>query len=188
MGNRGNLHGRGKKILRQWKSKAWVTCLLKFKGVKRPVFAPGLYSELFFLDEATAFAAGHRPCNYGQRERSSLFKKAWFDANGARTAGAPETLKTLDEALHADRVTATGEKAVFKHPAGQLPLGTMFKWHGSALLCSREGFLEWSFGGYREPQDKPSLDDTVSVLTPRSVVEAFRRGFEPCTLGMPSRS
>jgi hypothetical protein len=186
MGNRGNLHGRGKKILRQWKSKAWVTCLLKFKGVKRPVFAPGLYSELFFLDEATTFAAGHRPCNYCQRERSKLFKEAWFEANGARTAGAPDILKTLDEAMHADRVTSSGEKAVFQHPAGQLPLGTMFDWHGSALLCGRGGFLEWSFEGYREPKHVPSPANMVSVLTPKSVVEAFRRGFEPCTLGMPS--
>ena len=184
MGNRGNLHGQGKKILRKWKSKAWVTCLLHFNNIKRPeVFAPGMYSELFFLDEATAFAAGHRPCTRCQGERSRLFKKTWFLANDARTAGAPETLETLDEVLHSERVTSSGEKAVFRHPTGQLPVGTMFEWQGSALLCGSDGFLEWSFDGYREPRSEPKRDDIVSVLTPKSVVEAFRYGFEPCTFG-----
>ena len=184
MGNRGNLHGQGKTILREWKSKAWVTCLPHFEGIKRPeIFAPGQYSELFFLDEATAFAAGHRPCGYCQRKRSDLFRKAWFEANGARTAGAPNTLKTLDEVLHTDRLTASGEKAAFDQPAGQLPFGTMSEWRGSALLCTKDGLLEWSFDGYRKPQDAPLLGDTVSVLTPKSVVEALRHGFEPCTLG-----
>jgi hypothetical protein len=185
MGNRGNLHGRSKKILRPWKSKAWVTCLLHFKSTKRAeIFAPGQYSELFFLDEATAFAAGHRPCTYCQRERSNLFKEVWFEANSARTASAPHTLKTLDEVLHTDRLTTSGEKAVFNQPADQLPVGAMFVWRTRALLCTADGFLEWSFEGYREPQDKPLPSDTVSVLTPKSVVGAFRQGFEPCTVGM----
>lgn len=84
MGNRGILHDDGNRIVRPWAHKAWVTCLLEFNGVKRPKpFSPGNYSELFFMDEATAFAAGHRPCAHCQRARHREFKDSWVRANGA---------------------------------------------------------------------------------------------------------
>ncbi len=75
MGNRGILHNQEKRIVRPWAHKAWIACLLSYGSVRRAVFAPGNYSELFFLDEATALSAGHRPCGQCQRERYRLFKE-----------------------------------------------------------------------------------------------------------------
>ena len=77
MGNRGILHNAEQVIVSRWKSKRWLTCALHFKVIRRQVFSPGNYSELFFLDEATAFAAGHRPCNDCRRDRLKDFREAW---------------------------------------------------------------------------------------------------------------
>ena len=91
MGNRGILHDDEKRIVAPWRLKRWITCALTFRGRKRQVFAPHRYSELFFLDEATSFAAGHRPCAECRRERYNEFRAAWFEANqaaiSASTAG-----------------------------------------------------------------------------------------------------
>jgi hypothetical protein len=95
MGNRGVLHDATRQIVRPWRLKAWILCRLEFKGRRRRVFAPARYSELFFLDEATAFAAGHRPCAECNRERFNQFKRAW--RSGARAA-------EIDAALHAERI------------------------------------------------------------------------------------
>jgi hypothetical protein len=81
LGNRGILHNEKKKIIAPWRHKAWVTCQLEFKGRKRQIFSPGSYSELFFLDEVTAFAAGHRPCAECRRDRYNEFKAAWLAMN-----------------------------------------------------------------------------------------------------------
>jgi len=79
MGNRGVLHDDEKRIVAQWRGKRWITCLLNFRGRKREVFTPGRYSELFFLDEATAYAAGHRPCAECRREDFNRFRAAWVE-------------------------------------------------------------------------------------------------------------
>ena len=81
MGTRGNIHNAERKIVRQFKLKAWITCRLEFKGRKRQMMMPNLYTELFFLDEATAFAAGHRPCCECRREDYNNFKAAWLKGN-----------------------------------------------------------------------------------------------------------
>src|SRR6266487_4207217 len=81
MGNRGNIHNHDKRIVRAYKLKAWITCKLEFKGRKREIMAPNLYTELFFLDEATSFAAGHRPCFECRREDYNKFKTAWLRGN-----------------------------------------------------------------------------------------------------------
>src|SRR4051812_48029475 len=78
MGNRGGaIHNREQEIVRQYKSRSWIACQLEFKGRRREVMSPGRYTELFFLDEATALAAGHRPCAECRRERFNAFKSAW---------------------------------------------------------------------------------------------------------------
>ncbi|MBK1885627.1 hypothetical protein [Marinobacter sp. DY40_1A1] len=81
MGNRGVLNNKDKELTRTFKIKPWITCALEFKGRQRELMSPGGYTELFFLDEVTAFAAGHRPCAEGRRARYNEFRDAWGNAN-----------------------------------------------------------------------------------------------------------
>ena len=167
MGNRGVLHDASKRIVRQWRLKAWILCRLQFKGRRRPVFAPARYSELFFLDEATAFAAGHRPCAECNRERFNVFKRAW---PGGTTAAE------IDRALHAERI-AGGEKAVHEARLAELPDGVMIERDGAALLVRGDALLPWSFTGYGARL--PRRGGTVRVLTPRPMVRAIAQGLAP---------
>jgi hypothetical protein len=169
MGNRGVLHDEARHIVRPWRLKAWILCRLRFKGRKREVFAPGRYSELFFLDEATAFSAGHRPCAECNRERFMAFKRAW--QSGAKAA-------EIDSALHAERI-AGGEKVSYEAPLEELPDGTMIEGDGTALLVRGAALFPWSFSGYGAPLPKPSGAGSVRVLTPPSMVRAITRGLAP---------
>jgi len=179
MGNRGILHDDENRIVRPWAHKAWVTCLLEFKSIKRSKpFSPGNYSELFFIDEATAFAAGHRPCAYCQRERHLKFKQAWVRANVAEKTDAAISMTDIDRLLHAERAAKGGAKVRFDAALSSLPVGVMFEHQDTAYLVSPRGFLPWSFNGYGERIDMDA-DATVAVLTPRSVVQTFAHGFEP---------
>ena len=104
MGNRGILHDDDKKVVRNWVGKSWVACLPSFNGIdRRPLFWPGRYSELFFLDEAAAFAAGHRPCAYCQRNRFNEFKNFWKLANSVSGSDAGFDVTRVDTVLHEDR-------------------------------------------------------------------------------------
>src|SRR2546423_14641693 len=103
MGNRGVLHDAEGHIRRAWQLKRWIVCVLAFKGRKRQVTTPGRYTELFFLDEATALAAGHRPCAEGRRDRFNAFRMAWGSAH-PRTVGSPlPPADEVDRQLHAAR-------------------------------------------------------------------------------------
>ena len=179
MGNRGILHDANKAIVHDWQHKGWVTCLLSFKGIKRVPFSQGNYSELFFLDEATAFAAGHRPCARCQPARNREFKAAWAKANGAAHDSASLTMPEIDRSLHADRVEKGGGKRTFQSVIGDLPFGTFFDHSQRAFVKTPRGSLPWSFGGYGQPVALGAAQ-VVSVLTPQSVVRAFSTGFVPC--------
>ena len=180
MGNRGILHDSEKRIIRSWAHKGWVSCLMSFKDIKRPKpFSDGNYSELFFLDEATAFSAGHRPCTYCQRERSHLFREAWLQANvpdseQRKTMRLPD----IDKVLHTERAVRGGGRVTFDAKLSELPVGAMFEHEGRAFLLSSKGALPWSFDGYGLKQSI-SFETTVRVLTPRSIVRAFSEGFLP---------
>lgn len=179
MGNRGILHDDGNRIVRPWAHKAWATCLLEFNSIKRAKpFSPGNYSELFFLDEATAFAAGHRPCSYCQRARHREFKDAWVRANVVDELRATTLMPDVDKVLHAERSFPGGRKVTFDAPLDELPHGAMFEYEGAAYLVAASGFLPWSFDGYGAIK---SIGGTpvVKVLTPQSVVRAFDNGFAP---------
>jgi len=169
MGNRGVLHDASQRIVRPWRLKAWILCLLQFKGRHRDVFAPKRYSELFFLDEATAFAAGHRPCAECNRERFNELKRAWPSA-----ASAPE----IDNVLHAERIAGT-EKVIYEARLDTLPDGVMIERDGVALLLYGEALHLWSFAGYAAALPKRSADTLVRVLTPRSMVRAIAQGLVP---------
>ena len=111
MGNRGVLHDAEGRIRRPWQVKRWLICLLEFRGRHRVVMAPGRYTELFFLDEATGLAAGHRPCSECRRGRFLAFRDAWAAGNGR--AVPPEMIQagTIDDRLHAERVGSGSHEA-----------------------------------------------------------------------------
>ncbi len=176
LGNRGILHNDLKKIVKTYQHQNWVTCKLQYKGRKRILMSPHKYTELFFLDEATAFAAGHRPCAECRRERYLVFKDYWVRANLERRL---EKVKASDisKIMHQERI-GQGEKLTFKAQLQELPNGTIFSSRGSAYLLFASEFYLWSFQGY-SLTDRFDLPDEVDVLTPRSIVKAFRLGFEP---------
>jgi len=180
MGNRGILHDDANRIVRPWAHKAWVTCLLDFKGIRRSrPFSKGNYSELFFIDEASAFAAGHRPCAYCQRERHLAFKDAWLRANVVEGSRAVMSMKEIDDILHAERAVRGGGKVSFDALLHELPGGVFFEHEQQAYLVSGQGVCwHWSFGGYVEARDI-ARTAVVKVLTPRSIVRAFGCGFTP---------
>jgi hypothetical protein len=169
MGNRGVLHDASKRIVRPWRLKAWILCRLQFKDRRRRVFAPARYSELFFLDEATAFAAGHRPCAECNRERFNEFKRAW--PSGARAA-------EIDTVLHAERI-ADGEKVIYEARLDELPDGVMIEHEAGARLVLGKALYPWSFEGYGAPLPRPTGATRVRVLTPRSMVRAIAHGLAP---------
>ncbi len=177
MGNRGILHDDANQIVRPWQHKRWVACELEFNNIKRPrPFSPSNYSELFFLDEVTAFAAGHRPCAYCQKERHLNFKEKWLTANVAAELRSTTSMDDVDKVLHAERCVRGGRKTTFVAVLGDLPKGTMFEFQAAAFLVSAAGYLPWSFDGYG-PAKRIDSATAVSVLTPASIVRAFEQGF-----------
>ena len=178
MGNRGILHDADNKIVKQWQHKSWVTCLLEFGGLKRTPFTPNNYSELFFLDEATALAAGHRPCGFCQRGRYRLFKDIWFKANTSQDDATSRAIGAIDKSLHAERAMQGGGKKTYSALLAELPFGAIFESEGSIYLNGSTGPLPWSFRGYGAPVKLPP-STSVQVLTPPSLVRMFQNGFTP---------
>jgi hypothetical protein len=178
MGNRGILHDADNKIVKQWQHNAWVTCDLNFPGPKRKLFSPNNYSELFFLDEATALSAGHRPCGFCQKPRFNLFKDIWFKVNPSAVVGPSKSIGVVDRTLHVERAVRGGGKAFYFATPADLPRGVMFESDGVIYLNWSSGHLPWSFKGYGLPVSIAS-SSSVKVLTPESVVRMFANGFTP---------
>jgi len=176
LGNRGILHDDQKRIVRPWKSQAWVTCQLEFKGREREIFAKGTYSELFFLDEATALAAGHRPCGECRRTRYNEFKTLWSQANGGI-----ESIKIalIDKQLHTERAIKGGGKLTYEALMSDVPSGAMIAVEGEPYLVWRDKMYGWSHHGYGEPIKLPPASVEVTVITPRSIVKLINIGFVP---------
>jgi hypothetical protein len=173
-GNRGVLHGDDGSIVRRHALRRWIYCRLEFKGRRRELLQPGRYTELFFLDEATALAAGHRPCAECMRGRFNEFRAAW----SADPAAATE----LDAALHAERLTPDGAQATWRSPLGDLPDGAMVALDRTPHLVRAGALRPWSFSGYGPPAPfDPALD--AEVLTPRSTARAIAAGFRPAYFG-----
>ncbi|GGA98250.1 hypothetical protein [Puia dinghuensis] len=185
MGNRGVLHNPQQEIVRPWKLKAWITCVLVFKGRRRAVMAPDRWTELFFFDEATAFAAGHRPCFECRREDALRFKRCWLKGNPEYGFDERTSMQEIDAVLHRERVSADGQKVMYDAYFGALPDGSFILWKGEPHLVYDGLVYRWSPEGYAAGEPMPGSDsneirrirDTVSVLTPRSVVKAFRAGY-----------
>jgi len=175
MGNRGGvLHNTNREIVRTYASPRWIACLLQFRGRRREVMAPSRYTEQFFLDEAVAFAAGHRPCAECRRERYEAFRQAWksaFQQENLPPAGE------LDLKLQPARING-GKKVNYQAPLPTLPDGCFVAIDGDAFLVAGETLLLWTPEGYirREPRHGHT---SVTVLTPAPIVDCFRQGYRP---------
>jgi hypothetical protein len=136
-------------------------------------------TALFFLDEATALAAGHRPCWTCRRACFRHFKAAWLGGNLQESPGCKPTMKQIDGILHADRLTADGKKRVYQAAVGDLPDGAMVCLPGTnaTFLLWRDRLHHWTPGGYDQVQ--AARDQVVDVLTPRTIVNAIRAGYVP---------
>jgi len=180
MGNRGNLHNANKELIRQTKRsyKGWVACLLEFESIQRKVMNPGQYTELFFLDEATAFSAGHRPCNDCQKDRLKEFKKIWLGTNESAYTLTSTNVKDIDEIIQEERVDANGNKVTYSSGIIELPDGIFVEFEDKYFLKWRNSLLEWSIDGYVSAVPI-SNNKTAKVLTPKSIVRCFSSGFLP---------
>lgn len=178
MGNRGILHNAGKQIIAAWRSPRWITCTLDFKGRRREVFAPHRYSELFFLDEATSLAAGHRPCAECRRNRFKEFCAAWAAGNADSVASQPLSADKIDRVLQSERVRHGGGKKTYEAAPSSLPAGAIVEHEGRPYLVWAGRLRPWSFAGYGPAAGVlPAAE--VTVLTPKSIVQAIRAGFVP---------
>jgi hypothetical protein len=180
MGNRGGrIHTPDKKLTRRrWASRRWIACVLQFKGRQREVMSAGRYTELFFLDEATALAAGHRPCRECRRADHERFRQAWLRGNASLGLPPDVSIDAIDRVLHAERVGPGGAKVTFTARLGDLPEGVFVARGDTALLVAGGALGEWSPGGYRRRLPLNRGAD-VTVLTPRSIVRAITAGYAP---------
>ena len=181
MGNRGTLHdANGQLNSQRWTRKAWVTCLLSFKGRHRQVMAPGQYTELFFLDEATALAAGHRPCATCRRKAYSQFTQLWVKANAPRLGLINPSIADIDNTLHEERFISGGWQNVWQPTLKDFPDGSFVVLDdpNTAWLVLGNKLLEWSPAGYRTRIARRNVGN-AKVLTPRSIVAVLATGYMP---------
>ncbi|MEO7908229.1 MAG: hypothetical protein ABIV47_01135 [Roseiflexaceae bacterium] len=184
MGNRGCLHDHHDYPLRQYQGRRWIICVLDFKGRSRTPMPPGHYTSLFFLDEATALAAGHRPCAECQRERFTAFRAHWAAANPELAGSATPLVEIIDAALHQERISdqrlqRDKIKLTYPEQLARLPNGVFVLLEGSDTPYVVRGKLlvPWSFAGYGRPIAR--YQAPVRVLTPRSIVRAIAHGYAP---------
>ena len=125
MGNRGILHNENREVLRPFKLKAWLTCKLEFNGRKRQVMAPNRYTELFFMDEATSFSAGHRPCFECRREAYHHFKTLWLKGNPHYHFTEKTSIQKIDQIIHHERMNRDKIKVTHTERSTDIPDGTL---------------------------------------------------------------
>ncbi len=181
MGNRGRIHNEQRKLkTRHWDRLAWIPCLLQFKGRHRQMMTPSTYTELFFLDEATAFAAGHRPCGECRRSDAKRFKDLWLEVNGALLQGKSGTMANMDAILHSERIGQDGTQRRWEAHVSEVPDGAMVLVDDAraAFLLQQDFLYLWSPAGYVERKMAPS-GRAVTVLTPPSVTRVLAAGYRP---------
>lgn len=183
-GNRGIIHDPETRSLvkRRWSSKAWLICVCAFGERRRDVMGrngPGAragWTELFFLDEVTALAAGHRPCFFCRRSDAKSFAAAFAKGQGRPALSAPQ----MDARLHSQR-RASGGPAEPLEPdmLSSLPNGTMVERSGHPFALRNGTLLPWGFSGYGAPQSLPAGEGSFTLITPPATVAALRHGYRP---------
>jgi hypothetical protein len=172
-GNRGGKFHRDDRTLsrRRYATREWICCVLSFKGRRRNVWGK-YYTELFFLDEPTALAAGHRPCFECRRAEATDFALKF--AGGSARASAPE----MDEALHAERLAGRA-KRLYKRKLDDLPDGAFVTLSGEdAFAVKGKRLLRWTTAGYTDARTRPK-GLAVDMLTPPSIAKVLSRGYTP---------
>jgi hypothetical protein len=172
IGNRGVLHDEDKRIIRTSQLRRWLCCVLEFKGRRRTVMTPRRWTELFFLDEATAMAAGHRPCFECRRRAALQFQACW-----ARAFGVLAKADGMDRVLHEDRRIRGGRKKTYRASLRGLPQGTFVEREDAAWLFHRGRLWRWTPEGYDGSQRVGAGE--VVVLTPRAITAILREGYMP---------
>lgn len=174
-GNRGIIHDPATKTLlkKRWSSPAWLTCTCEFRGHRREVMAQRSWTELFFLDEATALAAGHRPCFYCRRDDANRFRAAWEKGNRVHDV----RMHDIDTVLHHERLDH-GKKRLHALlvPLDQLPEGAMVQRGEESFLVTQGRALLWSPAGYAAVDHPPG---EAALLTPPSTLRAMNAGYQP---------
>jgi hypothetical protein len=173
-GNRGIIHDPATKALtRRWAGKAWLTCVCEFRGRRRDVMATRSWTELFFLDEATALAAGHRPCFYCRCGDADRFRAAWEKGNGVANMLARE----IDAVLHRERLDGRAKRLhPLPMPVAKLPDGAMMQQGNESFAIVQGRALVWSPAGYRAADN---VFDEAMLLTPPSTLRALSAGYRP---------
>ena len=171
-GNRGILHRPdGTLGISRWKHPHWVCCRLSFKDRYHGTMPERGWTALFFLDEAVALAAGHRPCHECRRADALLFRAAWEDA-----MGPVDRLADIDKILHQARVTRTRQQVRHEAEAETLPDGTFILFPDPVLICGT-AIYPFTSAGYGAKRRRPK--GTVTVLTPEPTVRALAAGYRP---------
>jgi hypothetical protein len=172
-GNRGIIHDPATRTLlvRRWSTKAWITCRMDYKGIRRAVMTTRSWTELFFLDEATALAAGHRPCFLCRRDAAKAFQIRWAAGNGGPRPTAPQ----MDAILHRQRLRG-GKKRIhaLTNEIADLPDGAMVARGDQAFVITSGRPLLWTADGYL-PVAAPLHAD--GLLTPPATLAALGAGY-----------
>lgn len=183
MGNRGIIHDPATRTLlrRRWATRAWIVCTRDYKGARRAMMRGRSWTELFFLDEATALAAGHRPCFLCRRTDAHAFRAAWAAGNG----GTPPGAAAMDQALHGERLAGARKRLhPLPAPIGALPDGAMVATGEASYLVAGGRLRRWTESGYRAG---PQRVDDARLLTPPSTVRTLAAGYRailhPTALG-----
>ena len=172
VGNRGIIHDPATRTIlkRRWSTHAWIACVLEFRGRRRKVWQRRSWTELFFLDEATSLAAGHRPCFYCRREDARRFRAAWEKGNRKSDVLAPD----MDAVLHRERLASAKTLHPLPMPLEKLPDGAMVQSGDESFLIAGGKPLLWTPSGYRAV--KGSLKE-AKLLTPPSTLRALAAGY-----------
>ncbi|MFM2423246.1 MAG: hypothetical protein RL291_1776 [Pseudomonadota bacterium] len=158
---------------REWATPRWIVCELRFKGRRRSINPPGRYTQLFFLDEAVAFAAGHRPCFECRRASADLYQRLWQRALGLETLPSADA---MDAVLTRERLLPPDARPTAR--IGDLPDGAVVVVDGVAQLVRGGAVRAWSFGGYGPPR-RLAPKTPVALLTPQSTVAILAAGYAP---------
>ncbi len=169
MGNRGVLHDDARRIVRPWQLRRWIACVTGFRGRHREVMQPRRYTELFFLDEATALSAGHRPCAECRSADYKRFRDLWISVRGE-----PANADSMDRVLHTERLDGK-QKRTYRAQIATLPDGTYVVVGDVAHLLWHQQLYAWSDSGYGKPRPLRPPGE-IDVLTPPSIVALLRAG------------